>query len=69
MRSYLAANKKKCELKVPDFDINLPSPIHCFAAMLINLRKKPDLTFTRIDHTGMTGRNIWQQYSQCSNNT
>jgi hypothetical protein len=31
-------------------------------AMLRNLRKKPDLTFARIDHTGITDRKDWQQY-------
>lgn len=31
--------------------------------MLRNLRKKPDLTFARIYHTGMSGREIWEQNS------
>ncbi len=30
--------------------------------MLRNLREKPDLTFARIDHTGITDRKYWQQY-------
>ncbi|PMB50940.1 hypothetical protein CEN39_17430 [Fischerella thermalis CCMEE 5201] len=32
------------------------------SAMLRNLREKPDLTFARIDHTGITDRKYWQQY-------
>lgn len=32
------------------------------STMLRNLREKPDLTFTRIAHTGITSNKCWQQY-------
>ncbi len=36
--------------------------------MLIDIRKKPDLTFARIYHTGIYSRKIRQQYCPGSHN-
>ncbi|WP_290890020.1 hypothetical protein [Fischerella sp.] len=54
---------------MPYFEINLMIATVSAPAMLINLRKKPDLTFAGIYHTGIAGRNFWQQYFLYSKNT
>lgn len=45
---------KNFKLKIPYFDLNLARTTFSGAAMLRNLRKKPDLTFVKIAHTGIT---------------
>jgi hypothetical protein len=45
---------KNFELKIPYFELNLARTKFYGAAMLKNLRKKPDLRFVKIAHTGIT---------------
>lgn len=46
-----SVENRNFEVKIPYFDLNLANTTFPGDAMLINIRKKPDLTFVKIAHT------------------